>query len=284
MNKIPVRKIKSVRTENDVVGNFSIRKIESLLTEEDMVQELHRHEFFYLLVISTGAGSHVIDFAPYNISNNVIFFLRPGQVHQLKLKTGSTGFLIQIKPAFDSPGNNSFYQLLRSIQINHYQLQADIFQKFLRLMENIYEEYLLEAVSYKTVIKAYLEISFIELTRQSQVYKYTDSNFYLQEQLELFTRLLDQHISSYKLVKDYAGLMHLSNYQLNAITKKLLGQSASALIDEQIMLEAKRWLLATSMQVNQIADHLGYADVSYFTRFFKKQTGFSPEVFRKNCK
>jgi AraC family transcriptional activator of pobA len=75
--------------------------------------------------------------------------------------------------------------------------------------------------------------------------------------------------------------MHLSGYQLNAITKTALGRSCSDLINERIILEAKRYLLATSEQVNQVADHLGYEDVSYFIRFFKKHTGYSPEAFRQ---
>ncbi|HRW99910.1 MAG TPA: AraC family transcriptional regulator [Cyclobacteriaceae bacterium] len=49
-----------------------------------------------------------------------------------------------------------------------------------------------------------------------------------------------------------------------------------------MLLEAKRYLLATSNQVNQIAFQLGYEDVSYFIRFFKKLTGNTPEAFRKN--
>jgi AraC-like DNA-binding protein len=77
-------------------------------------------------------------------------------------------------------------------------------------------------------------------------------------------------------------MMNLSSYQLNAITKKTLGKTCSQLINEYILLEAKRYLLATSEQVNQIADHLGYEDVSYFIRFFKKNTGHSPEAFRYN--
>ena len=51
-----------------------------------------------------------------------------------------------------------------------------------------------------------------------------------------------------------------------------------------MILEAKRNLLATSNLVNQIADDLGHEDVSYFIRFFKKHTGYSPEAFRQNFK
>jgi AraC-like DNA-binding protein len=77
-------------------------------------------------------------------------------------------------------------------------------------------------------------------------------------------------------------MLNLSNYQLNAITKTTLGKTCSEVIDEYIILESKRNLLATSNQVTQIAFHLGYEDVSYFIRFFKKHTGYSPEAFRNN--
>ncbi|NQX56713.1 helix-turn-helix domain-containing protein [Pedobacter panaciterrae] len=50
-------------------------------------------------------------------------------------------------------------------------------------------------------------------------------------------------------------------------------------MNEYIILEAKRQLLATSSQVSQIACYLGYEDISYFIRFFKKHTGTSPEAF-----
>ena len=57
-------------------------------------------------------------------------------------------------------------------------------------------------------------------------------------------------------------MLNLSTYQLNAITKTTLGKTCSDLINEYIILEAKRYLLATSNKVNQIAYHLGYEDVS----------------------
>jgi AraC-like DNA-binding protein len=76
-------------------------------------------------------------------------------------------------------------------------------------------------------------------------------------------------------------LLNLSSYQLNAIAKAAVGKNVSELINDQIILEARRNLLATSNQVKEIADQLGYEDVSYFIRFFRKQTGYSPEAFRK---
>lgn len=48
------------------------------------------------------------------------------------------------------------------------------------------------------------------------------------------------------------------------------------------ILEAKKYLLTTQYQVKDIADLPGYEDVSYFIRFFKKHTGYSPGAFRQN--
>jgi YesN/AraC family two-component response regulator len=79
-------------------------------------------------------------------------------------------------------------------------------------------------------------------------------------------------------------MMKLSPYQLNAITKATIGKTTSDLINEHLVLEAKKHLLATTNQVKDIAFQLGFEDVSYFIRFFKKHTGYSPEVFRHNSR
>ncbi len=92
--------------------------------------------------------------------------------------------------------------------------------------------------------------------------------------------LLEIHITRHKSVSYYADAMSLSAYQLNAVTKATVGKTCSAVIDEYILLECKRQLLATTNTVSQIAQQLGYEDVSYFIRFFKKHTGYPPEAFR----
>lgn len=131
-----------------------------------------------------------------------------------------------------------------------------------------------------------MEILFIELVRQSKNPKEikNDGTKYSQEQLEELLELLQKHIVTHKQVTQYAEMMHLTTFQLNKITKETTGSTCSQLINEQIVLEAKRNLLATTNQINQIAFDLGFEDPSYFIRFFKKQTNFSPEAFRKNFK
>ena len=53
-------------------------------------------------MLQQGTGNHEIDFIPYKVSDNAVFFMRPGQVHQLTLKAGSLGYLMQFKADYYS--------------------------------------------------------------------------------------------------------------------------------------------------------------------------------------
>jgi AraC family transcriptional activator of pobA len=283
MERIPVRHINASQKEPDLSENFSIRDVKGLLAGKDMVQELHRHDFFYMLALENAIGNHVIDFTPYSIGDHSVFFMRPGQVHKLHLKAGSTGYLMQFSSEFYFPRDKATNQLLRKASnIDQYQLNTEGFKKIRSILTYIFHEYDEKKDSYEEVIKANMGIFFIELIRQQGNTPTEKASLYMQEKLEKFLELLEANVFTHKQVAEYAEMLNLSAYQLNTIAKVALGKTCSEVINEHIILEAKRCLLATSNQVNQTAYRLGYEDVSYFIRFFKKQTGYSPEAFRSN--
>lgn len=252
-----------------------------------MVQELHRHDFFYILIVEKGSGQHEIDFKNYEIKDYSVFMMRPGQVHQLDLKSGSTGYLIQFKTDFLYAHNNaSQNHLTKLIQFNFYQFERDTFGKINSTLSEALNEYTTKEKGYQEVLKANLSILLIELLRKRQykVLPTASPSPYSQEKLEQFLELVESNIRTQKQVSQYTELLHLSSYQLSTITKTLLNKTPSEIINDYIILEAKRQLLATSNQVSQIAYNLGYEDPSYFIRLFKKHTSFSPETFRKNSK
>jgi AraC family transcriptional regulator, transcriptional activator of pobA len=287
METIPIKHIKTTQKEPSLSESFSIRDVRDMLDGKDMTQELHRHDFFFILALKKGMGSHEIDFASYEVGDHSVFFMRPGQVHQLKLKVGCTGYLMQFSREFYYPTDKAAGLILRKASNkNLCQLDANRVKKLLVILTYIFQEYADKQEGYQEVVKANLAIFFIELVRhrQSKESPSSDSTLYPQERVEQLLELIETHISTHKHVSHYADMLSLSSYQLNAIAKATLGKNCSELINEFIILESKRLLLATSNQVNQIAYHLGYEDVSYFIRFFKKHTGHSPEAFRQNFK
>jgi len=284
MKTIPVRHITN---PYQTQGRFSIRKIEQVLTGKDLVHDLHKHDFYFVLAIEKGNGLHEIDFIKYPVHGDSIFILRPGQVHRLELSADSTGFLMEFDLTFYQPKKTiTEHRWKKAASKNFCEVEAARLKKLLSFLENMYQECSQKQEGYIEVIKANLDLFFIEYIRQSRnpasITK--TEGTYSQERFEELLQLMEVNIATKKSVADYADLLHLSSYQLNAITKAAVGKTVSDLINEQILLEAKRYLLATPEQVKEIADHLGYEDVSYFIRFFKKHTGQSPEIFRKNFK
>jgi AraC-like DNA-binding protein len=284
LKTIPVRSIQSQEAKIDSLEGFNIRSIEEVLDGKDMSQDLHRHDFYFILAVCKGKGNHAIDFAEHKITANSIFFMRPGQVHMLQLKAGSEGYVLEFSKTFQFLSGNTGNELLRKAANQNYcQLDKTGNRALCTVLQTMLDEFRAKREGYENVIKANLEIFLIQYLRQRQNNQNsTKANTYQQEKLQAFLDLLEANISTTKQASAYADLVSLSPFQLNSITKNLLGKTVAELIEDQILLEAKRYLLATSNQVNQIAFQLGYEDVSYFIRFFKKLTGLTPDAFRKN--
>jgi AraC family transcriptional regulator, transcriptional activator of pobA len=280
MKKIPVRAIGLGASPSAVVASFRIRDLRDITQGKERVEDFHRHDFYYVLVLKTGSGIHEIDFVSYPVSNHAVFMLAPGQVHRLTLGAGSTGFLLQFQVAF-MHRDSSRALLRRAGYTPFHPLDAVGFKRLSAPLRQMLEEYTSQHEGYADVIRANFDIFLVELARLR--YASGDGSMYSHAHARLvtFQDLLREHIGRYKQVSEYAEMLHVSTYQLNALTRALLAKTASEVIQDFIVLEAKRCLLGTTHQVKEIAFRLGYEDVSYFIRFFRKQTGYTPEGFRQ---
>lgn len=260
MKTIPVRRIDSPQREQSSAGRFSIRDVQQVLNGKNLVHERHKHDFFFVLAVQKGNGIHEIDFVQYEVHNHSVFILRPGQVHMLELKADSTGFLMEFDLSFYQPKNTITDQRWKKASGKSYcEVEAAGFMKLHSILNSVFNEFTAKQDGYVEAIKANLDLFFIEYIRQSHnlnsIAK-TESG-YTQARFEELVHLIEANIGSMKNVSHYADLLSLSPYQLNAITKASVGKTASDLINEQILLEAKRYLLATPNQIKDVADQLG---------------------------
>ncbi len=285
MKSIPIRSIQTQQSKANLLEGFKIRSIEEVLAGNDMSQDLHRHDFYFILAVCKGSGIHTIDFIEHPVKANAIFIMRPGQVHKLQLKAGSEGYLLEFSKDFQLLSKTGVELLRKATNRNYCQLDTMGNGALFTILQTMLEEFRARQEGFENVIKANLEVFLIQYLRNRQRDQRAGNNkanHYQQEKLQEFFDLLEANINAEKRASVYADWLSLSPFQLNSITKNLLGKTVAELIEDQILLEAKRYLLATSNQVNQIAFQLGYEDVSYFIRFFKKLTGHTPEAFRKN--
>jgi len=98
-----------------------------------------------------------------------------------------------------------------------------------------------------------------------------------------FNFLVEQHFKTKHSVAEYASLLNKSPKTLSNIFSKIGDKSALQYIQQRKILEAKRLLSYSDMQIQEIAYEIGFDDIQAFSRFFKKQAGISPSLFRVNA-
>lgn len=105
----------------------------------------------------------------------------------------------------------------------------------------------------------------------------SDSGILYQYQI-----LVEKHFRAHLSIEDYCRMLGVTRIKLIELCKSISEFTPLELVHKRMILEAKRELLNSSKTVNEITFELGFADSAYFSRFFKKQTGFSPSHFRSH--
>ena len=245
-----------------------------------LINEAHKHDFYMLLIVGHGSGTHSIDFENYVVSDFTVFFLAPGQAHEWNLAPETTGYQILFAPEF-LPGGHpdtpffkpKSFPFLKITEKNFSEVSAELI-----LIETEIERNLTYS---EVVIQSRLHIILALLKRwYDETYPVgsTEKNGRL---IQSFLALLETHYNQDSSVAFYAEKLHVTASYLNNVCKKESGLTAGEQIRDRILLEAKRMLKLTNDDIKEIAYALGFNDTSYFSRFFKKYTDQTPLTFRK---
>lgn len=133
-----------------------------------MIEKSHRHDFYFILVIQKGKGTHTIDFKDYKVVSNSIYFLRPGQIHELYLHKNTQGYLITFDKDFYNSNTATSKQQFNALFGQNYYLLREESPKVYSLLHLLREEHTTQKEGFKQAIIAYLELfSFIYTEKKS---------------------------------------------------------------------------------------------------------------------
>lgn len=252
----------------------------------------HKHNYFELCVFTNGSGEHEIDFRNYPILPPSIHVLQPGQVHQIRRGENYEGYLFIFSKEFYNlrfngleiiPGYPLVTQLENGPILN---MTPEEFTGFSSIISAIEEEFDRISAETEEIIISFLNIFFLRLrNRFTALLKHRHPVLHPHQNLvNSFNQLVDLHFNQLHQVKEYAERLGESPAVLNRAVKSLTGKTASELIIERLILEAKRLLIYSDLSNKEVAFSLNYTDPSYFTRLFRMKTGTTPSEFRNRMR
>ncbi|KPM32757.1 Transcriptional regulator, AraC family [Croceitalea dokdonensis DOKDO 023] len=284
--------VKTYHTVNSERENhhFVIAKMEAIYGErQGKPDEPHRHDYFTVLVIQKAAGLHKIDFNTYELSGRQVYFVAPGQVHQLMETQPSVGYVMTFSHQFlvQSAIPLSFIDSLNLFQ-NYGQSPPLIptAAEFLAISNFAYKMFELSssgaAMKFLSV-GAYLKLLLIECNNicdMNPVEPGGDvSGYHL---IRAFKTSVDDNFRAEHSTKFYADALHITPDHLNRTVKSKMGKTAKEYIQARIVTEAKRLLFFTAQSTKEIAYELGFKEPANFSAFFKKHTQLPPTAFKKS--
>lgn len=252
---------------------------------------LHRHNYYHLLWMTRASGTHMLDFAHFDVRDHSVFFLSPGQVHAWTSSVKPYGFVLNFStdffarmfPRADDVAKFPFFHPTRGNSALY--LTQDQHDAMLPLLDEMEREGRDRQPGFRDVVQSCL---LILLTRLRRLCPDTEEAGGVGPQQALtrrFMMLVETHYLRFDTIGEYAEALCVSERQLNDAVKRTVGRTASQVVQERVLLEAKRWLSNTEMGIGEIAFRLNIEDPAYFARFFKKQTGLTPGDFRrKHCR
>ncbi len=246
----------------------------------------HSHSYYQLIWFLTGSGEHTLDFKTYAIRDNSVLFVSKDQIHFFDQNLDLTGWMIHFNESFFMHSDVDIflkYNIFNTAKRPSYVIDektSEIAASYLALIRE--ELAYRPRFGYEEVVRFLLKSFLINLERVHQKDENTDIGFNSHYELQFFKfkQCLEGHYASGLSVKGYADMLNISSKTLGTITKTIVGRSPSQLISERIVLEAKRMLKYTPVQIGELAFRLGFEDVSYFIKFFKRTMGCSPGVYR----
>lgn len=281
LTEIDVNCLKDSRNSGPLLIESTVRFGQQCVINEHSILNLYN-----VFWVKAGTASVQIDFNTFEIADNTLFFLFPGQVFAVKAEDHLDGYRLAFEQDFycldthhPEIGCNgllfnklSFSPLVR--------VEGEFVRELDDILHTLIQKMREESVAQSELVQSYLKIFLIKC---AQIKKYQVSSMVPLEDESLkwlseLNALIEKNFRRWHGVSEYAKAINLSP---KSLTKKMAKYRLvpSQLIQDRLILEAKRMLYYGGKPAKEVAFDLGFEDPSYFSRFFKNKTGLTPGEF-----
>jgi AraC-like DNA-binding protein/mannose-6-phosphate isomerase-like protein (cupin superfamily) len=283
---IPVYSLHNFSTHGRISQQFQVEVFDA--NRHFSVKYPHRHDFFEVLYLLRGTGFHIIDGNKYEIQPPCVFFMSPGQAHKIEFSSDIEGYIFIFTSEFYLINQTNQNRLIEfpfffSIRQENRPLILEAEEDIL-FLETLFKKGIAEITKGENYsVELLRSVLDLILTSCAILYK-TDENLLTKGKgnvvVKKFFQLVEENYQNNLSVNEYADKLAMTPNHLTQTVNQLTGKTSSQIIKSKQVLEIKRLLVHTNLTVTEIANRLNFPDQSYFTRFFKRETGVSPLQYR----
>ena len=251
-------------------------------------QKPHEVHFYQLIIYTKGTTEQLIDFVWHKAQKNSLFYIAKGQINAFQFNPEVEGYILlfteeYFKKQLNNLPKDTTLRLLASHLFSP-KIQIPKSSNVLDYINILFDEFDKISSSYnkKAIVDSLFTIilSKLEELKKEQTSYMKDSDK-LSRFFE-FHSLLKENYTYSRSAKFYANQMNITYKHLNEICQEVINNTAKQFIDEFLLLEAKRQLTNSGIRGTDLAYQLGFNEPTNFVKYFKKNTGLTPNQFKKS--
>ncbi len=247
-----------------------------------------RTQYFRISLTREGTANFDIGLEKYSAQTNTILFGIPGQM--FSLYNVSDNFLAYymlfsenyMADVFSNLNKKQQYPFLTYSGLQSFNLDSETADEIERIIMKMNLEIKENKMDCSDLIKLCIQQILLYANRcySSVILSKNENSNKIQNLFNSYLKAVNQYFLTIRKVSDYAKMLHVSADHLNRAIKSCSDKTAHELIDEMILMEAKAYLLHTSLTISEISYKLVFSDPPHFNRFFKKYCALTPVEFR----
>ncbi len=270
---------------------FYIGSLKSIYDSDETtnsIYDIHRFEYYTMMLITEGEGWHYIDYENYFLKKGSLVLISKNQVQKYRRNSKMKGIVILFTDNFLQKNLNHLH-LKNHINIFNYHLYNPLldleeknYKDLLKLIERIYFEYEIDHDEMKgKILGTFLNALLLKTERIASHKRISLKQYKYYDKFKEFGNLLEKDLVNNKDAKFYAKAMNISYKHLNEISKTICSKTAKEFISDFLVLEIKRYLSGTNLSVKEISYKLGYDEPTNLQKIFKRETGKTALEFRQ---
>jgi len=268
---------------------FEIHSLEWLEMHREILNQPRRVIHFEIIWITKGHGWFHIDTSSYRITDHTLFLVHPSRMQRIESAGEISGYVVSFNTSLmyqsaESPGSSFFHDIISTFSNGRVLKLTDA--RTTEVLANLLSEMTAEFECYNSlrmeILSGLLKIYLIYLQRMSGPLQFDMGKTKKIELYNKFQTLVERFFLSKKQVADYASDLSVTPSYLTEVVKRVSGNSASFHIRQRKLLEAKRLAIYSGANMKEVAYHLGFDDLSHFSKYFKSAAGITFTEFKRS--